>query len=42
MKYNISWKAVCLVGGAELFHVDRQADGHDKAISRFSKFFERA
>jgi hypothetical protein len=24
--------------GAELFHVDRRTDGHDKANSRFSNF----
>ena len=33
------------VVGAELFHeggrTDRQTDRHDKANSRFSKFFER-
>jgi hypothetical protein len=27
---------------AELFHADRQTDGHDKANGRFSKFCERA
>jgi len=27
--------------GAELFHVDRQTDRHDKANSRFSQFCER-
>jgi hypothetical protein len=26
--------------GAELFHADRQTDGHDEANSRFSQFCE--
>jgi len=26
--------------GAELFHADRQTDGHDEANSRFLKFWE--
>ena len=28
--------------GAELFHVDRQTDGHDEANGRFSQFYESA
>jgi hypothetical protein len=28
--------------GAELFHMDGWADGHDEANSRFSQFYERA
>jgi hypothetical protein len=28
--------------GAELFHVDRQADRNDEAYSGFSQFFEYA
>jgi len=28
--------------GAELFHADRQTDGHDEASSRFSQFYEFA
>ena len=28
--------------GAELFHADRQTDGHDEANSRFSQFCELA
>jgi hypothetical protein len=28
--------------GAELFHADRQTDGHDETSSRFSQFRELA
>ena len=28
--------------GAQLFHVNRQTDGHDEAVSYFLQFFERA
>ena len=28
--------------GVELFHVDRQTDGHDEAYSRFSQVCEYA
>jgi hypothetical protein len=31
----------CLVG-TELFHADRQTDGHDEINGRFSQFFESA
>ena len=38
---NNDFVKICLVG-AELFHADRQTDGHDKANSRFSQFCEGA
>ena len=28
--------------GAELFHENRQTDGHDEANNRFSQFYKRA